>query len=188
MTPLSYSRLQSGGLITNYICSSACAHCVYRSSPRRQRGYIDADTAAAVFRAVGALGCRSMHIGGGEPFLDLDGLRQVLMAARTEGMGIDYIETNSSWFRDEDAAVALLRDLRRLDCDTLLVSIDPFHNAHIPFRKVKGVMRACRRAGMGIFPWMMEFYDEVDAAGVIPVSLIRWQLTGLDDEIQQMTR
>ena len=31
------------------------------------------------------------------------------------------------------------------------------------------------------------FYDEVDAAGVIPVSLIRWQLTGLDDEILAMT-
>jgi hypothetical protein len=34
---------------------------------------------------------------------------------------------------------------------------------------------------------LSEFYDEVDAAGVIPVSLIRWQLTGLDDEIRAMT-
>jgi len=33
---------------------------------------------------------------------------------------------------------------------------------------------------------LSEFYDEVDAAGVIPVSLIRWQLTGLDDEIRRM--
>lgn len=31
------------------------------------------------------------------------------------------------------------------------------------------------------------FFEEVDALGVIPVSLIRWQLTGHDDEIQLLT-
>lgn len=31
------------------------------------------------------------------------------------------------------------------------------------------------------------FFDEVNAAGLIPVSLIRWQLTGKDDEIRAMT-
>lgn len=31
------------------------------------------------------------------------------------------------------------------------------------------------------------FFAEVDAAGVIPVSLIRWQLTGKDDEIRALT-
>lgn len=30
------------------------------------------------------------------------------------------------------------------------------------------------------------FFDEVNAAGLIPVSLIRWQLTGKDDEIRAM--
>lgn len=30
------------------------------------------------------------------------------------------------------------------------------------------------------------FFEEVDAAGVIPVSLIRWQLTGKDDEIRAL--
>jgi hypothetical protein len=33
-----------------------------------------------------------------------------------------------------------------------------------------------------------EYYDSVNAAGLIPVSLIRWQLTGLDDQIRAMTR
>ena len=30
------------------------------------------------------------------------------------------------------------------------------------------------------------FFAEVDATGVIPVSLIRWQLTGKDDEIRSL--
>ena len=33
---------------------------------------------------------------------------------------------------------------------------------------------------------LSRFFEEVDAAGVIPVSLIRWQLTGKDDEIRAL--
>jgi len=33
---------------------------------------------------------------------------------------------------------------------------------------------------------LYDFYDEVNKAGVIPVSLIRWQLTGHDDEIRAL--
>jgi len=30
------------------------------------------------------------------------------------------------------------------------------------------------------------FFSDVDRAGVIPVSLLRWQLTGRDDEIEAL--
>lgn len=156
------ARLHSGGLVVNYVCSSACAHCSYRSSPRRDHAYISEADAAANCRVCRSLGCRSMHIGGGEPFLRPEGLKGALRAARREGVAIEYVETNSSWFKDEDSAVVLLGELQALGCDTLLVSIDPFHNEFIPFHKVKGVLRACRRAGMGIFPWVMDFYEEID--------------------------
>lgn len=35
-------------------------------------------------------------------------------------------------------------------------------------------------------PLLFNIFAEVDAAGVIPVSLIRWQLTGKDDEIRAL--
>jgi Bacterial protein of unknown function (DUF885) len=35
---------------------------------------------------------------------------------------------------------------------------------------------------------LSDFFAEVDAAGVIPVSLIRWQLTGKDDEIRALLK
>ncbi len=34
---------------------------------------------------------------------------------------------------------------------------------------------------------LRRFFEEVNAAGVIPVSLVRWQLTGKDDEIRALT-
>jgi uncharacterized protein (DUF885 family) len=33
---------------------------------------------------------------------------------------------------------------------------------------------------------MRRFFDEVNGAGMIPVSLIRWQLTGYDDQIRSI--
>jgi hypothetical protein len=35
---------------------------------------------------------------------------------------------------------------------------------------------------------MRRFFDELTGAGVIPVSLLRWQLTGRDDAIKELTR
>jgi hypothetical protein len=43
----------------------------------------------------------------------------------------------------------------------LLVSISPFHNEHIPFSKNQGVMDACRKAGVRIFPWIAEFIPDL---------------------------
>ena len=40
--------------------------------------------------------------------------------------------------------------------------MSPFHNEHIPFYKVKGVIEACGEANINIFPWISEFYPEID--------------------------
>ncbi len=156
------THLWSGGLITNYYCSSRCAHCLYACSTRWEKKYIDAGTTEANLKKIKSLGCHSIHIGGGEPFLNLDGLYRVLEIARQIGVSIEYVETNSSWFKDVDSAVDILAQLQRRGVGTLLISISPFHNEYIPFFKVKGVMAACRRSGMGIFPWINDFYDEID--------------------------
>lgn len=160
--PLRLDRLQDGGgLIVTYACSAACSHCLYRSSGRRDHAYITPDAAAAACRTARRLGCATMHVGGGEPLLQPDALLRVLDAARQEGVEIEYVETNGSWFAEETAP-RLLADLLRHGCRTLLLSMDPFHNAWVPFRKVKGVLAACRRAGMEVFPWRMEFFDEIN--------------------------
>jgi len=156
-------RLFSGGLITNYYCTSRCGHCLYGCSPRWEKEYIDKETAAKSMAKIKALGCRSIHVGGGEPFLDPEGLKVVLETAFEAGMGIDYIETNSSWFTNKASACRSLEVLKKRGLNTLLISISPFHNEHIPFYRVKGVIEACKEAGINIFPWIYEFYNEIDA-------------------------
>lgn len=156
-------RLGSGGLITNYYCTSRCGHCLYACSSQWERRYIDEPTVRANFKRIAELGCNSVHVGGGEPFLDIDGLRMVLRTAAAMRMNIEYVETNSSWYRDADSAREVLESLRALGLTTVLVSISPFHNEYIPFRKVKGVIEACHMARVSVFPWIMDFYSEIDS-------------------------
>lgn len=160
---LQIRRLTSGGLITNYYCTSRCAHCLYCCSPHWEKRHIDETTIRLNLEKIRALGCRAVHVGGGEPFLDPQGLIQVLEIARETGVRIDYVETNSSWYQDLDSAVARLKELKSRGLETLLVSISPFHNEHIPFQKVKGVIEACRVTRMAAFPWISDFYRELEA-------------------------
>jgi hypothetical protein len=160
---LQIRHLSSGGLITNYYCTSRCAHCLYCCSPNREKLYVDETTTRRNLEKIRDLGCPAVHVGGGEPFLNPQGLLRVLEIARETGVRIDYVETNSSWYRDRDSAVAQLQELKARGLETLLVSISPFHNEHIPFKKVKGVIEACRATRLAAFPWVSDFYRELDA-------------------------
>jgi len=156
-------ELHSGGIITNYYCTSACGHCLYYCSPRWNREYIDRQTLNKVLQKVKSLGCYSVHIGGGEPFLNLEGLEMVVEEVLSMGIHIEYVETNSSWFKGKESAVEILSSLRTKGLSTLLISMSPFHNEHIPLYKVKGVIKACREARVNVFPWISDFYSEIDA-------------------------
>ena len=159
--PVSLPRLMGGGLIVTYACPSRCAHCLYMCGPRRDHAYVDLKTARANLRAVRRLGCRSMHIGGGEPFLNVDRLESVLRVAHEEGVYIEYVETNAAWYTGHHAACATLEKMKRAGLSTLLISISPFHAEYIPLAKTKGLIRACRATGMEVFPWIPEFLDVV---------------------------
>lgn len=163
MTSFSINRLVSGGIITNYHCTSACRHCLYRSSPRRSKDYLTADKARKILRCIRNAGCHSIHIGGGEPFLNSESLARVLAAAQQARVGIEYVETNSSWFTSIDTAVDLLLRLKQQGLRTLLVSISPFHNEYIPYARIIGVMNACQKAGIHVFPWTADFEADLDS-------------------------
>ena len=155
--------LQSGGIITNYYCTSACGHCLYYCSPRWKKEYIDRETLINILKKITSFGCRSVHIGGGEPFLNLAGLKMVVETVCSFKVNIEYVETNSSWFKERKSAVETLSSLKERGLSTLLISMSPFHNEHIPFYKVKGVIEACREANISAFPWISEFYSEIAA-------------------------
>jgi len=116
-----------------------------------------------IFSILRSLGCNSVHIGGGEPLLKPDKILDILDAAQRSNIDIEYIETNASWYKDEASAMTVLKELKDHGVHTLLISIDPYHNEYIPFWKVKALIQACSKAKMNVFPWLMEFWDDIDA-------------------------
>ncbi|MCG8570094.1 MAG: radical SAM protein [Spirochaetes bacterium] len=155
-------RYFSGGIMTNYYCSSRCKHCLYACSPDWPKDYLDVKQAQAIFTQLQRMGCSSIHIGGGEPFLNFEQLITICRLAQQYSINIEYIETNSSWFQSYQKAEALLNELSQTGIHTLLVSISPFHNEYIPFDKVKGVIKACQSSGMQVLPWVMDFYQDIN--------------------------
>ncbi|MGM0599222.1 MAG: radical SAM protein [Candidatus Rifleibacteriota bacterium] len=161
MTEFAIKRLNSGGLITNYKCSSECRHCLYACSPQRKNYYISGQDAFRYFSTIKEMGCNSVHIGGGEPLLSIKGLEKVLGAAAKAMVKVEYVETNSSWFKDHDSACKTLERLKKAGLDTLLVSISPFHSEFTPLYKVDGVINACNKTGVRVFPWVSDFYEDI---------------------------
>ena len=161
MIEFNINKLRSGGLITNYFCTSTCKHCLYNCSPQWEKRYIEPEAAEKIFEKIRFLGCHSVHIGGGEPLLRPNKIGTIIKVASELGISVEYVETNSSWFKDIDSAKALLGRLFQQGLQTLLVSISPFHNEQIPFSRVQGVIKAAKQAGVGIFPWITDFISDL---------------------------
>ncbi|HOK04590.1 MAG TPA: radical SAM protein [Victivallales bacterium] len=154
-------RLCSGGLIVTYACSSSCSHCLYKSSPKRDKAYIEKEMAKEVFAKIAKLNCKSIHIGGGEPFLRPESLFEITSIASEYDIHIDYVETNASWFCN--GSDEILKKCLSSNVKTLLISISPFHNEFIPFSKVTELIKASKKYRINIFPWIIDFADEISA-------------------------
>ena len=154
----SITRLSSGGIIANYQCPAACGHCLYGCSPQAEPGYIDNVTAVRICDNLLRLGCRSVHIGGGEPFLNTDGLVNLIKVITGSGLAIDYIETNAAWITDDDDRTRqILSKVLIAGGNCIMVSADPFHIGFIPFWKPERLIRLLKKTGVPYFIWQERY-------------------------------
>ncbi len=155
------NAMMYSGIITNYGCSAACRHCMFASSPRAGKEFISGEAAERIAGRLKRAGVYSMHIGGGEPFLNFEALCVLLGAMQKAGLGVDYIETNAFWARDDAEIMKRLERLRKLGVDTIMVSVDPFHIEYVPLERPIRLVQALRRAGMDYFIWQDRFLERL---------------------------
>ncbi|GHV39254.1 hypothetical protein AGMMS49546_10990 [Spirochaetia bacterium] len=117
---------------------------------------MDAETARNVSVLLVKGRIDSVHIGGGEPFLNFDCLLAVICELHDEGIPIDYIETNAFWARNKDAG-AMLRSLRKEGVHTLCISVDPFHAEYVPYGHPLKLAELCKENGLDCFLWKEAF-------------------------------
>ena len=150
--------LKHAGIMPNYECSAACRHCLYACSPTYESGgYMTETVMDETFGLLREGGCRSVHIGGGEPFLNFDGLLTLLQKAAKHGVYVDYIETNACWATDEDTITKHLTALRKAGADTLCISVDPFHAEYVPYAFPLRLAQVCQKKSFGFFLWQERF-------------------------------
>ena len=150
-------KLNHCGIMPNYECSAACRHCLYACSPNRTEGYITDSNIKRVVNSLKKGSCRSVHIGGGEPFLNFDGLLSLVQALTDNNISIDYIETNASWATNDYKIKKYMQALLRAGADTFCISIDPYHAEFIPYGQPLELARICKAKGFGFFLWQERF-------------------------------
>jgi len=123
----------------------------------RSGGYMSRKSMEATCVALREGGCRSVHIGGGEPFLDFDGLLALLKTADTHGINVEYIETNGYWAKEKSMVKSRLAALADAGADTFCISVDPFHAEYVPYAAPLRLAEWCRQAGFGYFLWQERF-------------------------------
>jgi len=98
-------------------------------------------------------GCTSIHIGGGEPFMDFAGLCTIAQIARDHGITIEYVETNAYWATDDAHIVECLHKLQQVGIDAFCISNDAYHAEFIDPVLPARLVNVCRREGFGHFVW-----------------------------------
>ena len=152
------SAIVGSGFMVSYACTAKCRHCMYGCSYQGRRDYVTPEKAEEIMAQLEWAGVTDLHIGGGEPFLNFEGLLEVIRAMNQHQILVDYIETNAFWCTDQDAAEEKLRKLADLGVETIMASCDPFHSEYVPLDRVTTFVRACRKVGIGYFVWKEQFY------------------------------
>jgi hypothetical protein len=168
MSPeLTIGTLLGGGLVLGYRCPSRCRHCLYEAGPHRRDG-LPADEAAleALLDLLADRGPGARyHIGGGEPFLDLDLLAGAVEGMTRRGLALDYVETNAAWVGDADHAAGALGRLADAGLGCVLVSLSPFHAEFIPLARTLALIEAAERTlAQGAFVWIPDFLRDLAEA------------------------
>lgn len=157
------NKLDTGGIITNYDCSIQCAHCFHNSSPLRKKGFISPEMANKILTKLESVGCQSLHIEGGEPFLYTKELIELVVKIENSSINLEYISTNCSWYKNKTESKKILETLKHHGLSRLLLKVSPFQNEHIPLKKVQSIANIAKEIGINIILWDNDLYSEVNS-------------------------
>jgi organic radical activating enzyme len=181
------SSLATGGIVVTYRCNAQCAHCVRCSSLERDDQFMDLDMLRKIIQKLKEFNCKSVHIEGGEPFLYPRQLADVVSILHQNGIGIEHIATNASWYRNSRDTNLLLKKLQENGLRTLLVKVSAFQNEFIPLNKVFRLNEAADKLGIKVLIWDSESYPEVASFDASKTHTLKeYQKKFGDDYIQKL--
>jgi len=142
------------GLIITERCNIACNHCIFGAtgeninakdmSPKDIHHYIDciANIAAQTKEEF------SVSFTGGEPLLCYQTLLKGIAHAKQKGAQRISTVSNGFWGVSKDGAFRMVAALKDAGLSNLSLSMDDFHQAHIPLASLHQAISACNEMGM----------------------------------------
>lgn len=138
-----------------YRCNSHCQHCQIGQDKRgSQPVAIDEGLAVQIVQEVAAAySPSSIMTFGGEPLLFPDIVYAIHAAAMANGIPKRQVITNAGWPRSAAEFRTVARQLAASGVNDIHVSVDCFHQEHIPLAIVEQNVRLLVEAGIGQLKW-----------------------------------
>ena len=136
--------------IATYACTGRCKHCSEGDhSLLGER--IDPKVAADTVRKVALeYDVKTVMVFGGEPLLHTDAVYEIMNAAREMNIPKRQVITNGFFSSDEEKIREVAKELFRCGVNDLLLSVDAFHQEHIPLDAVRIFAKEAKDAGVPI--------------------------------------
>jgi organic radical activating enzyme len=138
------------GFVMTYKCPIACPHCILKAGPHRHEEMSREDILDWLEQASAYNGGQllSTCFTGGEPFCDIEKLKEVTTFAASHGM-ISTVVTNGYWAKSRKCATEILRSLPYLR--VIAVSADKHHLSQLPFDYIRNALLAAQEQGLFCF-------------------------------------
>jgi sulfatase maturation enzyme AslB (radical SAM superfamily) len=137
-----------------YLCNGGCKHCYSIQGKERFPEHIDKSIAVEIVRKVGKkYNPESIMTFGGEPLLFPEIVCAIHKEAMNVGIPIREVITNGYWSRDTEKIREIAKDLAESRVNSIIISVDAFHQEHVPLDIVRKTAEACLEAGIEDISW-----------------------------------
>jgi len=133
------------GLMLTARCNARCGHCSTSCGPHRTESLSRETIFRLMDEAADLAGEKPLTflLSGGEPFLDLELLLEILSHARRLGGAVSCV-TNGYWATSSLRAGEILRVVKQAGLRALAVSTSRFHQQFVKRQRVANVLQAAR--------------------------------------------
>ena len=156
-------NLQKIEFVVTDACTGRCKHCS-EGDHAACGAFIDPQIAADAVRKIAtAYAIQTVMAFGGEPLLYPDAVCAIMTAAKEMGVPRRQVITNGYFSTDPGRIATVAQRLAACGVNDLLVSVDAFHQEHIPLNGVRFFAKTAKEAGISVRfspAWLVSVTDE----------------------------
>lgn len=137
-----------------YLCNARCRHCYSIHSEGAFPAHIDKSLALEIVRKVGRkYKPESIMTFGGEPMLFPEIVCAIHKEAASVGIPLREVITNGYWSNNSRRIKEIAKNLAESGVNSIIISVDAFHQEHVPLDIVRKTAEACLEAGIEDITW-----------------------------------